>query len=72
MMTVTDPHDRSAGRTPRGTVSQIPQATVSGAADGIQVVDIRSPKAGSWEVGIVPRGDGGDFQLTVEASLPGP
>jgi len=65
MMTVTDPHDRSAGQTVLGTVSQIPRSIVAGAQDARQLVDITSPKAGDWEIGIVPRGAGGSFRLVV-------
>jgi len=65
MMTVTDPDGRSAGHTPLGAVSQIPQTTVTGPQEHPQLVEIFSPKAGDWEVRIVPRGEGGAFQLVM-------
>ena len=65
LMSVTDPYDRSAGQTRFGTVSQIPRSIVTAPQEHPQVVDIFSPTAGDWEVGIVPRGDGGAFQLVV-------
>ncbi len=65
MMTVTDPEGRSAGQTPLGAVSQIPQTTMTGPQEDPQLVDVFSPSAGDWEVGIVPRGEGGVFQLVV-------
>ncbi|MDE3112707.1 MAG: FecR domain-containing protein, partial [Chloroflexota bacterium] len=65
MLTVTDPDGRTAGQTPQGTVSQIPQTTVTGPQEHPQLVDVFSPLSGDWEIGVVPRGDGGAFQMVV-------
>lgn len=65
LITVTDPDGRSAGQTRFGTVSQIPKTVVTGPDLDPQVVDIFAPGAGEWEIGIVPRGDGGALQLRV-------
>lgn len=69
LVIVTDPKGRSAGQTPLGTVSQIPQTSVSGPLTGPQSIDVFSPTPGDWEIGIVPRADGGAFQLRVVAMV---
>lgn len=63
LVTVTDPHGRSAGVTPKGVLSQIPGAIVTGPQDDPQAIEVFSPAAGNWEIGIVPRDDGGPLQL---------
>lgn len=65
LITVTDPDGRSAGLTPMGHVSQIPRTVVSGPQTAPQSVDFFAPTAGDWEIGVVPRGSGGPFQLRV-------
>lgn len=71
MMTVTDPGGRSAGQMPLGAVSQIPATILTGPQTVPQSIDIFSPQAGEWEIGIVARGDGGAFQLVVDTAVGG-
>jgi hypothetical protein len=65
LITVTDPDGRSAGQTLLGAVNQIPQTIVPGPQDDPQAVAIFSPAVGEWEIGIIPRDEGGSFQLVV-------
>jgi hypothetical protein len=65
LVTVTDPDGRTAGLTVLGVVSQIPRTIVSGPQTAPQSVDIFAPTAGDWEIGMVPRANGGPFQLRV-------
>jgi hypothetical protein len=67
MLTVTDPEGRAAGQTAVRRISQIPWSIVSGPQEQPQRVDIFSPPSGEWEVGVAPRGEGGDFELVVSA-----
>lgn len=65
LITVTDPQGRTSGQTKLGTVSQIPKAIVAGPQTVPQTIDVFAPFAGEWEIGIVPRRDGGPVQLVV-------
>jgi hypothetical protein len=65
MMAVTDPDGRSAGQTPLAAVNQIPKTILTAPQEEPQFIDILSPKAGEWEVGIVARGEGGSFRLAM-------
>lgn len=70
LMIVTDPDGRAAGQGRLSTVSQIPRSTVTPPQAETQRVDVFAPGAGTWEIGIVPRGEGGPFHLEV-TSAPG-
>lgn len=65
LMLITDPHGRSSGQTRMSAVSQIPRSTVTGPQSEVQAIDVFSPIPGIWEIGIVPRGDGGAFELSL-------
>jgi hypothetical protein len=69
MMIVTDPGGRSAGQIRMSSVSQIPRSTITGPQAEVQLIDVFSPTAGTWEIGIVPRGNGGAFELEVTSVI---